>query len=306
MTSPSATRETIQALGRKRLEKFAALVPRIVVSGDSETIHDARVSSRRSQQIVKVLAPQATKKNKQRKLLRTLRDIREILGRPRNLDVMLKLIEEKLAGAGNPVVRDAWDQLRTYLKERRACAVERAREELRDFAIVDFAARCRTIIDSSGDGQPTEEILKESVAAAVDDWRDAIVSAKAEPGVDELHRLRIAGKRLRYCLELLAESGDSAAKARVKSLRALQDQLGSWHDSEVLLKTCAKFLRRQDFLATHPGLARALLVEMERERRRTNGAIEGLVKHAEKVSQVFGDGALPSGNGQTLGAVTSA
>jgi len=88
MKPQSTTQETISAQGRKRLEKFAAFIPRIIVSGESDTIHDARVSSRRAQQILKLLAPQPAK-NKQRKLLRTLRDIRGILGQPRNLDVML-------------------------------------------------------------------------------------------------------------------------------------------------------------------------------------------------------------------------
>jgi CHAD domain-containing protein len=305
MISPSATGEWIRALGRKRLEKFAALLPRIVVSGDSEMIHNARVSSRRLQEIVKVLAPQAMKKTKQRKLARALRKIREILGQPRNLDVMLQRVEQKLAGASNPVVRDAWDQLRTYLKDRRGRALERAREELADFDVVDFATRCRMIIDD-GDREPPEAIVKENVLAALGQWREAIAAAKAEPGVDELHRLRIAGKRLRYRLELNEDLADSATKAQIKSLRALQNQLGSWHDSEVLLRTCAKFLRRQDFLAAYPGLARALLVEMERERRHANGAIEGLVKHAEKAAQAFGDDALASGNGQLAGAIKSA
>jgi CHAD domain-containing protein len=305
MKSPGPTQETISALGRKRLAKFAALIPRIIVTEESETIHDARVSSRRMQQILKALAPQATKKNKHRKLLRALRNIRQLLGRPRNFDVMLKMVEEKVAGASNPVVRDAWDQLRTHLKERRARALERTREALNGFDVLDFAARCRAVIDAGADSQPVEEILKESIAAALGDWRDAITMAKAESGVDELHSLRIAGKRLRYRLELLADLGESAAKVRVKSLRALQDQLGSWHDSEVLLKTCAKFLTRKPFLSTYPGLARALLVEMERERRRADGAIEGLVKHAEKASQAFGDEVWASGNGQMAGAVTS-
>ena len=106
---------------------------------------------------------------------------------------------------------------------------------------------------------------------------------------EEVHALRIAGKRLRYRVELLAVLGDGPAKARVKSLRLLQDQLGSWHDRQVLLDTCAEFLSRKDFLATHPGLARALLVEMERERRRANASIDGLVKHAEKTARAFGE-----------------
>jgi CHAD domain-containing protein len=146
--------------------------------------------------------------------------------------------------------------------------------------------------------------LKESVAVALGDWRAAVATAKAEPGAQELHRLRIAGKRLRYRLEILAELRESAANGQIKSLHALQDQLGSWHDSEILLKTCAKFLSRKDFLGSHPGVARALLVEMERERRRANGAVEGLLKHAEKTSQAFGEGASSTSNGRVPGVIT--
>jgi CHAD domain-containing protein len=287
MNPAGATEDKLAVLGRKRLEKFAALIPRIVVSDDSEIIHDARVASRRGQQIFKVLAPRAARKNKQRKLLRDLRNIREILGRPRNLDVMLESVEEKLARAANPVMRDAWDQLRTHLKAQRTQAVARAREELGGFDIVRLAARGRAIIAGAADGEPAKENLKEGIAAALISWRDAIVAARAAPGVDEVHTMRIAGKRLRYCLELVTELNEGGAKARVKSLRVLQDQLG-----------------RRDFLEMYPGPARALLLEMERERRRANGAIEGLIKHAEKVSRTFDEGPLASGNDPAEGVIT--
>ena len=284
---PTATNGKLSALGRKRLEKFAALMPRVIVTDDAKMIHDVRVWSRRLQQILSMLASQSTKKNKPRKLMRALRSIRKILGRPRNLDVMTELVQEKIAAASNPVVRDAWDQLRAQLGNRRARAVERSREKLRGFDLVNFADRARVLID--GGAEALEDSLKKSVAGALADWRDAIATAKARPKPKEVHALRIAGKRLRYRVELLAELGDGPAKARVKSLRLLQDQLGSWHDRQVLLETCAEFLSRKDFLATHPGLARALLVEMEREQRRANASIDGLVKHAEKTSRAFGE-----------------
>ena len=273
-------------MGRKRLEKFAALIPRVVVTDDAKMIHDVRVWSRRLQQILSMLASPATKKNQPRKLARRLRNIRKILGRPRNLDVMTELVQEKIAAASNPVARDAWDQLRAHLGNRRARAVERSREKLREFDLVNFADRARILID--GGAEALEDSLKESVAGALADWRDAIATAKAQPKPQEVHALRIAGKRLRYRVELLAELGDGPAKARVKSLRLLQDRLGSWHDRQILLETCAEFLSRKDFLAAHPGPARALLVEMEREQRRANAGIDGLVKHAEKTSRAFG------------------
>ena len=94
---PTATNGKISALGRKRLEKFAALMPRVIVTDDAKMIHDVRVWSRRLQQILSMLASQSTKKNKPRKLMRALRSIRKILGRPRNLDVMTELVQEKIA-----------------------------------------------------------------------------------------------------------------------------------------------------------------------------------------------------------------
>jgi CHAD domain-containing protein len=144
MKPPDAIQETISALGQQRLEKFAALIPRIVVSGDSKAIHDARVASRRTQEILRALSP---KKNNPDKLLRALRDIRKILGQPRNFDVMLRLVEDKIAAANNPAARKAWDQLRTHLTQRRSRALERTREALRNYDIINFAARCRAAID---------------------------------------------------------------------------------------------------------------------------------------------------------------
>ena len=57
---PTATDGKLCALGRKRLEKFAALIPRVVVTDDAKLIHDVRVWSRRLQQILSVLAPQSS------------------------------------------------------------------------------------------------------------------------------------------------------------------------------------------------------------------------------------------------------
>lgn len=284
---PTPANGSIAALGRKRLEKFAALVPRVIVTDDPETIHDARVWSRRLQQILNLLTSGDGKKNRPRKLARSLRRIRRILGRPRNLDVTIQLVQDRIDGASNPVVRDAWDQLRVYLVQRRGRAVERSRDKLRGFDLVDFAARARDLID--GPGQGVEDSLANGVAGALHDWRAAIDTAKSKPGTEEVHALRIAGKRLRYRVELLAELGHAQAKTWVKSLRLLQDQLGTWHDRQVLVETCAEFLSQKDYLAAHPGLARALLVEMEREQRRANAAVEGLVKHAEKASRAFGE-----------------
>jgi CHAD domain-containing protein len=234
-----------------------------------------------------MIAPQSAKKNKSRKLARRLRQVRRILGRPRNLDVIAQLVQERIDNASSPVVRDAWEQLQTYLAERRLRAIERSREELRDFDLVNFTAGARTLIDQAGEA--LQSGLTDGVTTALTDWRTAIETAKSQPQPEEVHALRIAGKRLRYRLELLADLGHEPAKSWVKGLRSLQDQLGSWHDRQILLETCAKFLSRKNFLAGHPGLARVLLLEMEREQRRAAAAVDGLLKQAEKTARLLDD-----------------
>jgi hypothetical protein len=42
---------------------------------------------------------------------------------------------------------------------------------------------------------------------------------------------------------------------------------------------------RANFLANHPDLGRALLVEMERERRRNDTALTNILKSAEKLRE---------------------
>jgi len=273
-------------LSQKRLEKFASLFPRVLITDDPETIHDARVWSRRLQQMLRILFPKPAPK-KCRKLVRTLRRVRRALGDCRNLDVIRELIQEKIDASSNPVVRDAWDQLKVHLQEKQRRELIRARAELSRYDIVDFVNRAKTLLGSvelSADLQPT---LTESITGALNEWIEAVDATKQSQAPEQIHALRVAGKRLRYRLELFAELGDSSAKARVKTLKTLQDQLGQWHDHHVLMQLTGKFLSRSDFLVAHPDLSRTLLVEMERERRRKDTAVSNLLKSAEKIRDAW-------------------
>lgn len=49
-----------------------------------------------------------------------------------------------------------------------------------------------------------------------------------------IHRVRIAAKKLRYLLEVVAPYLDESASLLVKRLRSLQDRLGDFHDDTVL------------------------------------------------------------------------
>jgi CHAD domain-containing protein len=271
---------------QKRLEKFLSLFAKVVVNDHPETIHDARVWSRRLQEVFRVLFPKP-RSNKSQKLVRTLRQVRRALGNCRNIDVTIGLIESKLSVATAPRFHEAWDLIRNDLRDKRALEVARAREELTRHDIMQIATRTQNLLQPDGLQKEPRELLERSVEESFADWNEALGEAKENPQVDQIHGLRIAGKRLRYRVELLKDLGYNSAKPRIKALKRLQDELGNWHDRHVLLQFVAEFIGRPDFLVSHPDASRVLLVEMERERRKNEAAVSIILRSAEKTREAW-------------------
>jgi CHAD domain-containing protein len=287
-TAESVTSKKLLAVTHKRLEKFVSLFAKVLVSDDPDTIHDARVWSRRLQEAFRVLFPKP-RTGKNRKLVRTLRQVRRALGNWRNTDVTIGLIDDKLNSARTSAANTGWDLVKDYLQERRERQMARAREELSRHDIAQFVTRTQSVLQPNGLQQEPEELLKQSVEAALTNWHDALQKAKESSQADQIHALRIAGKRLRYRAELLAELGNASVKPRVKSLKLLQDALGNWHDRYVLLQLIAEFIGRPDFLVENLVAGRALLAQMEKERHKNELTVSAILKRAEKTRDAWGE-----------------
>jgi len=268
-------------LARKRLQRFASLMPKLLVSDDPETVHDLRVWSRRLQQALRVIHP-ASKPLKSKKVARVLRQVRRALGPCRNLDVNLDLIKEKHQHASAAAVQRAWGSVRAKLEAKRSPLVERARREIARHDLFSFIARAQALIEATDRDTDPLESLEIAIAKSMKAWQGALASATEQRDETHLHRLRIAGKHLRYRVELLAELGDNETKPLVEALKELQNALGAWHDRCVLLRYVAEFIGRPKFLADHSDMARTLLAEMEKEKLRNTTAIDHLLTDAVK------------------------
>ena len=281
----AALQRRLLDLTQKRLEKFVSLFPKVLVSDHPDTVHDTRVGSRRLQQVFRVLFSKPGVA-KSRKLVRTLRQVRRALGECRNLDVSIGLIQEKLDGRNSQVIREAWDQIQEHLRQERAVEIVRSREELTRHDIIAFVTRTQALLQVADLNNDPSQILKKSVGEALADWEEAFAEAKETPESDQIHALRIAGKRLRYRAELLTQLGESSFRPLVKSLKTLQDELGNWHDRIVLLQFVAEFIGRPNFLVKHPHLGRLLLTEMEKERQRNDSAVVEILTSAEQIREM--------------------
>lgn len=274
----------LPVLARKRLEKFVTLAPKFLVNDRPETIHDLRVSCRRLQQAFRVLLTDESSASS-RKLLGPPRKIRRALGECRNLDVSSELIEHRLDSADGAPVRRAGEELRAMLQEERAAALARARRKVAKHEIAPFIGRAREAIAGFDPSVEAVSALEQSVAQSIEEWEAAFETAREQRDVPRLHGLRIASKRLRYRTEMLASLDSAPVKPLVKTLKQFQDALGDWHDRMVLLEHMGEFLARPNFLVVHPDLARALLAEMEREKKQGDADVETILSLADKVDE---------------------
>ena len=112
----------------------------------------------------------------------------------------------------------------------------------------------------NGRGQPlarfgavTGELVREQALRL----RDDLTRVRGASDVEEVHRVRIAVKRLRYLLEPVAR-GNRRAGALIRQLKEAQDLLGEHHDMHVLSSEVASLrgdLSSSAFPGVEPGLA---------------------------------------------------
>jgi len=229
---------TRSELLKKRVDQFTRVL-HAVEEGDVRALHQARVASRRLRELVPLLQ---LEHGTTRKLGRRLRRVTSRLGTVRELDVLLLLIDELhvsgrrgSGGLGRVGVRVS--------KNR-----DRARKRLLTrFPIAEMARLARKLDRIVTALQEAEGA---SSKTTVRSWRwaiDARVAKRAarlatamnDAGAlylpERLHAVRIAGKRLRYALELSTEASGSRGGVDLRVLKRSQDLLGRMHDVQMLI-----------------------------------------------------------------------
>ena len=201
------------------------------IAGDDTGVHQARVASRRLREAVPVLAADTKVR---RKAERKIRRVTQALGTVREMDVTVQILDEFARGPGIP--RDALEDVRGHViaerDRRRATMLDRLRR-------VNTAKLSRRLEEVSmtipgatlGEWRST---LVKRVGQRAKRLRGAIQSAGQVYAAEQLHLVRIAVKKLRYALELVADSRLAPARPMVNTLKRAQETLGRLHDLQVI------------------------------------------------------------------------
>jgi CHAD domain-containing protein len=217
------------------LDEMDAVRDGTVANVDIEFLHDFRVAVRRSRSVVRLLGDLlpahlvawATPE---------LRWLGELTARSRDLDVHLQELLSMAAGlvSGRP---EDLAPIAVHLRRLRASERRRLVRGLRSSRYGRWEVHWRTALaelaDRPGDGPSVQEISAERLAGAYRRVLRRGFRITPESPAEDLHDLRKRCKELRYLLEIFAPVLDAGGgRAAVKELKALQDVLGTFQDSE--------------------------------------------------------------------------
>ncbi len=153
--------------------------------------------------------------------------------------------------------------------------------------------KARPISTLQADGAVREQLPEIFVVRMSELW-ELGRHIQFEDRVRELHDMRIAAKRLRYCFEFFSPLFDEEFKLHLKRFKQLQDYLGEIHDCDVWvdylraeLKTAMQGInaaRRE--LDTHVGASQGLAESArEMDELYTDGPVNGLLRMMTELSQ---------------------
>ena len=322
-----------------RVEELRKLAPQAMSGLEVEAVHDARVRTRRLKAAIDMLEPILSGRGR-KAVLKATKKLRRRLGPVRDLDVMIGHMDE-LAGkpqAGAWILERLHDARRREGKRaRRQSAPSQilsrlgawwgVRQDLidaRDAVDTLLAERVNSQLDMF-DEQARRLVGAGAVgagaasAAAVEGEAivasDAPATEPAERSCDP-HALRIAGKSLRYTLELAEAHGRALPGRVLSSFKQIQDALGLWHDFVILSERmlgdsieCELALHDPDLLGQILSLAQTTLRRAQAELKRAGdlwtkrgGDLSAAVRGAFPLVRpvvMGGDGA--SGEGKRVG-----
>lgn len=227
-------------------------VPGAFKEFDAKAIHQARVATRRLKSMLDLMRLVLSREQRL-PFARVLRKLRRRLGPLRDLDVMIGHLTELAQYKVNAVAagwverqlqqqRDearqeslkgdsavlvlgrigVWWGLREEVAEARE-AIDTLLAESLHLQIDAFAESAdRLLLDGQHAGTPRSE-------------PDGPVSKTTQPSErQDPHALRIAGKVVRYTLEMAAVQGHKLPPKLTRSFKKMQEELGLWHDFVVL------------------------------------------------------------------------
>ena len=256
-------------------------IPGVRRATDPEDIHRMRVASRRLR-IRLSLFEDFIPGKKARPWRRRLKGLTRALGEARDADVQLIFLEEYLAQPPDERERAGVKRLMASTRRQRRKLqkqVLKVLDKVEDSSILtDMRQTFQAVVDASvaaggaPGGQPPFGLARTAIEARLWEVLAFAPFIRDPRHNEELHRMRIAAKHLRYCMEAFAQLYDGRLGRPIKTAKAIQEMLGDIHDCDVWSVLLDGFLEQETVRA------REYYREARSLKRLTPG-IQGLIEN---------------------------
>jgi CHAD domain-containing protein len=247
-------------------------------------VHQSRVETRRLLSVVELLEPLLSP-GRVKKIQTALKHHLDSFDDLRDTQVQLSAVRKlrrKFAAAApfHKHLRKREERFTRATRKRVKCIRTKRLEELMKACREEAKGWCAV-----GLSEEANELLRRRLEAAFRHTRQ--LQERIDPRqTDTIHRTRIAFKKFRYMIELLAEHLPLADRNLRDRMHDYQTMMGDIQDAEILLRAWDKFQQKNPVA---PGAARRFRAECLRRRRRL---IAAYLRSADRLES-FWPGARP-------------
>ena len=291
----------LKELTARSLRKFNSLLPQISVADNSVSIHKVRALSRRAELMLELYYAKPFPKPVH-KLRRRIKKCRRSLGKLSDHDAMLANAMRSMQAAA-PLQKPAWKSMKDYLADHRAKVAPEILREVNDLDLASFIARVtnqlsgdeeywRGIMNTNA-SRPGREVVTSRVRHVLSHlWRkfdSSLDESRQDPCEASIHAVRIAVKRLRNMVAVMAKLDFPESSGHLLWLRGVQRAIGEWHDLEVLEHMMTGLLLRRRFLRDHLELAiqiEQLLLQNREIKSRSEAGFVGMTRQSQEYEQM--------------------
>jgi CHAD domain-containing protein len=217
---PQNVRQFAATALTERLATVQRRLRKAAKKSDHEPIHQLRVATRRAKMALAAFAPLLANKRR-RWFEKQLKKLRRAAGEARDVDICrLRFARHKT---------ELPKGVEAALTKQRRRAQEKIERLEKQFDAKAWKKKQQDLLSATTDAQP----LADFALQALQPMLTAFIKAVKSPdrSARQLHALRIAGKQLRYALELLGPViRKRACKVLLTQLERLQDILGDIND----------------------------------------------------------------------------
>ena len=210
-----------------------------ILDKNIEALHDLRVATRRLRVAVDIFG-RYYDSIKVKNISKGLKRIGNILGDARDLDVIISIVSDRMENM-EVVSRVDLSLFYNYLLSKRSEVRVNLCCFLTSKPYKKTKKSLRSIIQNHQYTDHSENdftSVKDLYQQIIDDEKANVnnfQSLMTSPSIKDLHRLRIAFKKLRYTIEIFFHSIGDEAYRSIEFLKVVQDKLGQIHDLSMIL-----------------------------------------------------------------------